>query len=151
MEAKRILLAEDDLDDQSLFYEFLNHRSDIELMPVVENGVALLNLLESIPQPEALPDLIILDQNMPKRNGVQTLQRLKGISRFTHIPVVIYSTYTDAGLVKLCSGMGACAVTSKPITMEGYNRMMDEFLKIIGAGNKDGDTGANGLPGKSEQ
>ena len=137
MEAKKILLAEDDSDDQNLFYEFLGHRTDIKLMPVVEDGVALLHLLENIPHPEELPDLIILDQNMPKRTGLQTLQCLKEISRFTHIPVVIYSTYTDTGLVKVCSGMGACAVKSKPITMEGYNQMIDEFLKMIYEGNGD--------------
>jgi CheY-like chemotaxis protein len=130
MQVKKVLLAEDDLDDQTLFVEFLNHRRDIEIMTVVENGVVLIDVLESIPKDEHLPDLIILDQNMPKRNGLQTLQRLKDMHRYHHIPIAIYSTYTDPHLVKVCSGMGACSVRSKPISQEGYNRMMDDFLKM---------------------
>ena len=60
----KILLAEDDSDDQKLFCDFLLHRTDIVLMPVAENGAEALEILERTTD-EELPDLIILDQNMP--------------------------------------------------------------------------------------
>ena len=126
----RILVAEDDEDDQRLFHDFLHHRNDIILMPIAEDGEELIEELERIPEHTQLPDLIILDQNMPKRNGTQTLQILKQDSRYCHIPVCIYSTYADDTLVKICTQMGACTVISKPITQDGYNRMMDELFML---------------------
>jgi CheY-like chemotaxis protein len=131
MHPKKILLAEDDLDDQYLFVSFLQHRSDIILMPVAENGIVLLEKLEVISNDEDLPHLIILDQNMPKRNGLQTLQILKEHDRYARIPTVIYSTYTDQYLISKGEQMGASIITSKPITKNGYNSMIDTFLRAI--------------------
>lgn len=127
---RRILLAEDDEDDQEFFHEFLKGRTDIILMPIAENGLVVADLLEGITDERQLPDLIILDQNMPKKNGLQTLQFLKEDKRYAHIPVIIYSTYTDETLIKNGSEMGACGVVTKPVTKEGYNEMMEAFLKV---------------------
>lgn len=132
MASKKVLLAEDDLDDQILFRDFLQHRTDITLMSIVENGVELFETLEEIPSPEELPDIIILDQNMPKRNGRQTLELLKESNRYAQIPVVVYSTYADQKLIDNCCKIGACTVVSKPISKEGYDKMIDGFLQIIG-------------------
>ena len=131
MAPKKILLAEDDMDDQKLFYDFLRHREDIVLMPVAENGVHLFDSLEKITSADDLPDLIILDQNMPKRSGLQTLQLLKDTIRYAHIPVIVYSTYTDQQLIKISSEMGAFSVSSKPVTKDGYDEMINCFLKIL--------------------
>ena len=127
----KILLAEDDLDDREFFFDFLIHRKDIEILPVAENGAALLQCLENISNDSSLPDLIILDQNMPVRNGLQTLCLLKDNKRYTHIPVVIYSTITDERLKEACSAMGASSIFVKPATKEGYDNMINDFLKII--------------------
>ena len=97
-------------------------------MPIVENGIALVELLEQINSDEELPDYIILDQNMPKRNGLQTLQILKNASRFAHIPVMIYSTYTDDHLIKKGTELGACMVMTKPLTKEGYDQLVNAFF-----------------------
>lgn len=131
MSPKKILLAEDDIDDQKLFYDFLQHREDIVLMPVAENGVHLFDSLEKIASADDLPDLIILDQNMPKRSGLQTLQLLKNTNRYAHIPVMVYSTYTDQHLIKVSSEMGAFSVASKPVTKGGYEEMIDCFLRVL--------------------
>ena len=132
---KKILLAEDDSDDQKLFHEFLQDRSDISLMQSVENGVELFNVLESTGNTEDLPDIIVLDQNMPKRNGIQTLQMLKENNHYNKIPVLIYSTYTDQQLMNTAIAMGASSVMSKPISKEGYNEMINTFLKIAFGAN----------------
>ena len=126
MIAKKILLAEDDMDDQKIFQEFLAHRTDIDLLPPAENGDEVFRLIEG----GHVPDIIILDQNMPKRNGLQTLQLLKETSAYTHIPVIIYSTYADGNLVQKSTDLGAAGVWSKPITQEGYNEMIDALLKM---------------------
>lgn len=131
MNPKKVLLAEDDLDDQQIFYDFLNHRIDIDLMPMVGDGVELIESLNLIDENELLPHLIILDHNMPKRNGYQTLELLKSTARYEHIPVMVYSTYINQRLADACSAKGASAVMAKPITKEEYNRMIEAFLKMV--------------------
>jgi len=125
---KKILLAEDDPDDQILFYDFLSHREDIHILPAVENGVELLDLLDATKDDKELPHLIILDQNMPKKNGLQTLAILKAHERYYRLPVVIYSTYIDEQLEKPCLQLGACMVYGKPHTKAGYEKMLNAFL-----------------------
>lgn len=129
MATKKILLAEDDKDDQMLFQEFLKNKSDISIMPMAENGEVLLAQLEEIDDNNDLPSLIILDQNMPRKGGLQTLKALKADKRYSHIPVVIYSTYTDDRLVQAGMEAGACAVLSKPLTKEDYNNMLEDIIK----------------------
>jgi CheY-like chemotaxis protein len=126
---KRILLAEDDRDDQSLFFEFLQNRTDLVLLPAVENGVELISYLEKQPDESLSNLLIILDQNMPKKNGLNTLEFLKETPRFSHIPVMIYSTYTDPESIRKGKELGAALIYSKPLDHNGYQKMIDEFLQ----------------------
>ena len=128
---KKVLLAEDDVDDQTIFYEFLHTRTDLQLLPVAENGVQLLDYLHGLTA-DALPHLIVLDQNMPKSNGLETLETLKNDNRYAHIPVMLYSTYADQQLVEKGLKKGAALINAKPLTKEEYNQMMDGFLQVAG-------------------
>lgn len=128
---KKVLLVEDDSDDRLLFQTFFSGRKDISLLPPVINGLELIEYLMNISSDHELPDLIVLDQNMPKMNGKQTLSYLKSNERYSKIPVVIYSTYTDSTLVVDCKKLGADLVAVKPIDDEGYQKMMDDFLRVI--------------------
>jgi CheY-like chemotaxis protein len=128
---KKVLLVEDDLDDRLLFQTFFSDRKDISLLPPATNGLEMVEYLNSIPADDDLPDLIVMDQNMPKMNGKQTLSLLKSTERYSKIPVVIYSTYTDNTLVVDCKKLGADMVAVKPIDEEGYQKMMDDFLRVI--------------------
>jgi CheY-like chemotaxis protein len=129
--ATRILLAEDDSDDRDLFTTFFAAREDISLLPFVENGLQLVDYLTNTSSDKDLPNLIVLDQNMPLMNGKETLEFLKSHERFAAIPTVIYSTYTDSSLIMDCKKLGAKMVAVKPIDQEGYHKMMDDFLKVI--------------------
>ena len=129
--AARVILVEDDADDRDLFSTFFGSREDISLLPSVNNGLELIKYLEGVSSDDDLPDLIVLDQNMPMMNGKQTLQFLKSHDRFSRIPAVIYSTYTDSNLVMDCKNLGAILVAEKPIDDKGYQKMMDDFLKVI--------------------
>lgn len=131
MIVRQVILVEDDPDDRDLFVAFLEKRKDINLLPSVGNGIELIGYLESIPADEDLPDLIVLDQNMPLLNGRQTLQFLKSNERYSKIPAVIYSTYADSNLIIDCKNLGAKLVAAKPIDNKGYQKMMDDFLAVI--------------------
>lgn len=131
MAPKKILLAEDDADDSELFAAFLTERSDAELTLLVENGVEVIDSLTNIDLTGNLPDLIILDQNMPKQNGLQTLKILKGSGDYQNIPVFVYSTYADRSLEIQSIQAGAIAVFTKPYTMKGYHEMLNNMLEQI--------------------
>ena len=131
MRIKNILLAEDDEDDILFFKEFLAERSDIFLLPPAENGIELLEILQTSQQQGALPDLIILDQNMPKLNGMQTLLRIKQEPTYTGIPIFVYSTYTTDDLVNTCMKNGAALVMMKPTNREGYAKMIEEIFEKV--------------------
>ena len=130
MHQTKIILAEDDLDDRLFFNTFLQDRTDILLLPAVENGVELLQYLDSLPHDADLPQGILLDQNMPLKNGINTLRSLKSTDRYRHIPVMVYSTYTDENLVNECLSSGALKVITKPTNAPSYNKMIDELLLV---------------------
>jgi CheY-like chemotaxis protein len=127
---KKILLAEDDPDDIGFFFQYLGNRADLHLLPPVENGEEVVDYLQKAHN-GTFPDLIILDQNMPKCNGLQTLAIIKNNTQFENIPVFVYSTYTDAYLVKQSLQLGARSVLEKPVSVEGYHKMIDNILELI--------------------
>ncbi len=134
MGPKKVILAEDDPDDRELFSIFYGGRKDIHLLPSVENGIELIDYLQRAASVHDLPDLIVLDQNMPLMTGKQTLEFLRSSELFSNIPiVVVYSTYTDINLIVECRKLGASMVVEKPIDHSGYQKMMDDFLDFCEA------------------
>lgn len=127
---KSVILVDDDIEDCELFLTFFANRKDIHLLPPLLNGIELISYLTAIKSDDDLPNLIILDQNMPKMNGKQTLAFLKSEERYSNISAVIYSTYTDSALITDCKKLGADMVATKPIDNEGYQKMMDDFLRL---------------------
>lgn len=128
---RRILLADDDADDRELFQEIFGMIDGEALLHMVENGMEVIQLLDSMPPGSDIPDLIILDQNMPKMNGKQTLQWLKTSDRYAHIPVIIFSTYSDDRLIRECSQLGASLVITKPSSFDEYQKMVNDFFLEI--------------------
>ena len=131
MGKKKILLAEDDEDDRLLFSDFLKDRDDFILVHSCENGMELIEFLDSIKNETDLPDLVVLDQNMPKMNGTQTLRALKKSPRYSKIPAALYTTYTDKRLMDECYTAGALTVLSKPISSGGYHQMMNDLSQLL--------------------
>lgn len=128
---RTILLAEDDSDDTFFFFDFLRHRTDIDLLPCVTNGVEVLDYLTNIDDDDALPDVIILDQNMPKLSGIEALKAIRANDRYARISVVMYSTYVGPQLAGECSALGATSVETKPVNQAGYNAMIDAILGVL--------------------
>lgn len=131
MSPKTILLAEDDADDRSFFLEFLTHRKDISRISVVKDGEEVFTFLDAAREKAQLPHIIILDQNMPRRNGLHTLHMLKQSSAYKNIPVFMYSTHADENLTKQSLVAGAAGVLAKPFSQEGYQHMMDAVFEAL--------------------
>jgi CheY-like chemotaxis protein len=131
MKIKKVLLADDDADDREIFVRVLDKKADVQLVRTVENGREVIDYLEALPAPELLPHLIILDHNMPKMNGTETLGKLKSDKRYSDIQVVIYSTYSDNKMRETCEQLGASMVLAKPASMKEYESIIDTFLGLL--------------------
>ena len=85
---KRLLLIDDDQDDHEFFLEAINEiDSSITCTAFFDGEQALGKLKEN---QNELPDLIILDTNMPKLTGKQILAEIKNIPNLKEVPVVMY-------------------------------------------------------------
>ncbi|BAV09514.1 Response regulator receiver domain-containing protein [Filimonas lacunae] len=128
---RKILLADDDGDDRLIFTEVFDLLGDSKAtLSVVENGLEVISFLESITEDGHLPNLIILDHNMPKMNGKQALEYLKNTHRYKNINVIIYSTYNDASFIGECEKLGAASIVVKPSSYDEYVAMVQDFLKL---------------------
>jgi CheY-like chemotaxis protein len=128
---KKVLLADDDADDREIFVRVLDKKTDVQLVRTVENGREVIDYLNGLPAPEQLPHLIILDHNMPKMNGTETLGKLKSDKRYSEIHVVIYSTYSDNRMRETCEQLGASMVLAKPASIKEYEAIIDRFLGLL--------------------
>jgi CheY-like chemotaxis protein len=136
MVVKKVLLADDDMDDVYFMSDFIKQSPGYILLPTAENGTEVVNYLNGLNnEPSQLPDIILLDHNMPKMTGLQTLHFIKSSNKFAHIPVIIYSTYLHDNLVSECRHSGAALVTTKPESLAGYRKMMEDVNKIISDSN----------------
>jgi CheY-like chemotaxis protein len=132
MPVKKLLLADDDVDDVFFISELIKHHPGLSLLSTAENGAEVISYLQTVIQGKsALPDVILLDQNMPRMNGLQTLNYLKSSQNYAHIPVVIYSTYMSLQLIAECTASGALLVAPKPESLDGYKKLMDHLDTVI--------------------
>jgi CheY-like chemotaxis protein len=122
-----IVLADDDLDDQEIIKEiFLLHSDSITILNVLD-GVETVRLLERLHKKENLPCLIILDINMPKMDGRETLLHLKAQAKFRDIPVVLFSTSQNENDKQFAKRHGANYIT-KPFTYRNMEEVVKGFI-----------------------
>lgn len=126
-EIRHIYMADDDHDDYLLFSTTLKEINDSVQILWFTRGQELLKYLATNID---LPDLIILDMNMPGNNGHECLQMIKDDTRFSNIPVVIFSTASSPEVVKNVFESGAFNFFKKPHSIEGYNKVIEEILAI---------------------
>jgi CheY-like chemotaxis protein len=124
---KKILLVDDDSDDRQVFEDILSDTDPETLLECAENGLEMVAMLDKMPDDE-LPDMIILDQNMPKMTGRESLIFLRDSARYRHIPVILYSTWQVRDFYNECLELGATDVVAKPDTMQAYRGMIEQFL-----------------------
>jgi CheY-like chemotaxis protein len=118
------LMADDDPDDRLLireaFEESLIHNS----IYFVEDGVELMDFLRnqdkySDPLLAHSPDLILLDLNMPRKDGREALAEIKKDPQLRHIPVVVLTTSKAEEDIMRSYDIGAASYITKPVTFDG--------------------------------
>ena len=107
-----ILYIDDDPDDRETFVEAVRSIDPAIRCVTVTDGLEALSYLES----NKLPDLIVLDINMPLMNGITCLAEIKGNDDTAHIPVIIFTTSNNRSELEECRKLGAYRCVVKPST-----------------------------------
>jgi len=123
---KTVLMADDDSEDCWLATEAFAESGAMAAFFCVLDGIELMNHLTEHSRSEAkrLPDLILLDLNMPRKNGRQALIEIKAEPALQHIPIVILTTSADQNNVDLTLKAGAESFITKPATFDEWVEMM---------------------------
>ncbi|CCH56555.1 Response regulator rcp1 [Fibrisoma limi BUZ 3] len=106
-----VLIAEDDEDDQALIRDAFEQVVPGVQLRVADNGESLLQQLRAMP---VLPALIILDVNMPRLDGFETLAELQQSERYRRIPTLMLSTASYGPYISKAYVAGAKAYLIKP-------------------------------------
>jgi CheY-like chemotaxis protein len=128
-----ILMAEDDSDDQLLVQDALAETGFGLDLRFVGNGVELMDYLRqknqfNLPGSSPSPGLIILDLNMPRKDGREALREIKGDPELRTIPVVVLTTSTAEPDIARAYELGANSFISKPVAFD----LLVNTMKSIG-------------------
>jgi chemotaxis family two-component system response regulator Rcp1 len=118
----QILLVEDNPGDVRLTIEALKEAKVINKLTVVKDGIEALSLLRRQGQHAhaARPDLILLDLNLPKKDGREVLAEIKADDNLKRIPVVILTTSQDEQDVLKSYNLYANCYITKPVDLEQF-------------------------------
>lgn len=136
MDTKRLnlLLADDDEDDCLFFKEALGELPGAAHLTIVHDGEQLIQLLTE--KSTALPDVLFLDLNMPRKNGFECLSDMKADEKLKHIPVIVLSTYFESTVANLLYKNGAHYCIRKPAEFARLKEVIQQALALIAQGSE---------------
>lgn len=128
-----ILMADDDEDDRLLTQDAFKEYRVCNDLRFVEDGEELMEYLHgkgkfSDPQSSPRPGLILLDLNMPRKDGREALEEIKSDPNLRSIPVVVLTTSKAEEDIVRSYDLGVNSFITKPVTFEG----LVEVVKTIG-------------------
>ena len=123
-DVKSVFIADDDEDDR-----FLLKIAFDKCCPETKVKFAIdgLDLIESLDQSGLHPCLIILDLNMPRLDGFESLKILRASERYRDIPVVVFSTSREPKDIAKSKILGANDYISKPLTMSSLDGIVKQL------------------------
>lgn len=129
-----ILIVEDNLSHQKITEYVLKQNKVLAKFLVVRDGQEVLDYLYrrgvySDCEKYPMPNLILLDLNLPKRDGREVLRLLKGDVNLKEIPIVILSTSDREEDVTFASQMGVVGYISKSIGFDRYSAELSSVIK----------------------
>lgn len=125
---RNIYLADDDDDDRMMFVDALHEVDSSVVLTQAEDGQQLLEILSDDPDP--LPEVIILDINMPKVDGLECLEQIKQNTNFKKLPIVMLSTSGDSETIEKALELGATAYAVKPSSFDGLKTLIKNVLQM---------------------
>lgn len=130
--APTILYIDDDSDDCLILKSSLEDSGSSTKLIYANDGEEAVRYLNSV-SPALLPSLIVLDLNMPRWDGKQTLSYLKSQPHLASIPVVVLSTSENKTEKDACAKLGAASYFKKPFHYDGYKSIINDFRRYMKA------------------
>lgn len=122
-----IIYVDDDPDDLLFFEEATTAGNPLAIIKLYNNGKAAFNYLESIPNGNLLPSVIVLDLNMVGWNGIETLKAIRQDKSYQGIPVFIFTNSEHPQHRQMALDNGAVDFVKKPYTQEGLLEVCARF------------------------
>jgi CheY-like chemotaxis protein len=116
MEAFKILMVDDDPEDRAIIQEAMDSIDAGEIIHFAEHGEQALEILEQGVLMDRLPCIVVLDLNMPRLNGTETLRLIRANDHLKDISVIIYSTSINPLEKEKCMRLGANDYITKPLS-----------------------------------
>ncbi|MFO1475349.1 MAG: response regulator [Verrucomicrobiota bacterium] len=128
-----ILLADDDPDDRQLTRDAFKENRLANALATVEDGEELMEYLHRRGKYQALegtplPGLILLDLNMPRKDGREALKEIKAHPEFRRIPIVVLTTSKAEEDILRTYDLGVNSYITKPVTFKS----LVEIVKVLG-------------------
>jgi CheY-like chemotaxis protein len=127
MSNRNVFLVDDDNDDRNIFQFVLTTIDNTASLTSAQDGVHAFELING--NGFTKPDIIFLDLNMPRMNGIEFLTEIRKMKEFEGIPVIIFSTNIMKEQAAQCIALGARECVTKPDTVETQIVVMKELLK----------------------
>ena len=127
-----ILMVDDDPDDRLLFKEACEEVRLRNPLDFLENGEQLVDYLKrrgpyADLEGSPFPGIILLDLNMPLKDGREALEEIKADAEWRHIPVIVLTTSKDEDDILSSYGLGASSYIVKPISLDRLMRVVNSI------------------------
>lgn len=129
MKANTIVIVDDDTDDREILRDaFLMSHNETQFL-LFENGDQLLNYLQSLSDTSSL-SMVMLDLNMPGKDGRETLRQIKSSKQLHSLPVVVFTTSSSPRDKLLVYEAGANCFVTKPDTFNKLVELTNSLTKL---------------------
>ena len=127
-----ILMVDDDPDDRLLFKEACEEVRLRNPLDFLENGEQLVDYLKrrgnyAHREGAPFPGIILLDLNMPLKDGREALEEIKADAELRHIPIIVLTTSKDEDDILSSYGLGASSYIVKPISLDRLMRVVNSI------------------------
>ena len=124
---RNIFLVDDDEEDRELFSEALSQVDETVRLTEISNCFKLIDTLDNSETPK--PDIIFLDMDMPKFNGLECLKKLKASNRTQDLKIVVLSTFAYPQYIDEAYKNGASCYYVKPTRFPKLKEIISDALQ----------------------
>jgi len=126
-----IILVEDNMDDAALVIRALKKNNLANKLIHLKDGAEAVDFIfGKLADEDALikaPKVILLDLKMPKINGIEVLEKVKGDPRTKMIPVVVLTSSAEDPDIKRCYDLGANSYIVKPVEFDNFSKAVADL------------------------
>lgn len=124
-----VLIAEDDGDDADIIRLSFEKCNSFNKVNLVKNGEQLLTFLND--NRHGLPDIILTDLNMPKKNGYEAMVDIANDLEFKKIPLFVYSSTINPIYASKCKDLGAKDFLVKPFSLFDFDNIPNQIIQFL--------------------